>query len=230
MENVPAHIAIIPDGNRRWGRIHGISKKEAYAIGIKKIGDVAEWCRRYKVKMLTMWGFSTDNFKRDREEVEQLFELFKTNLIEVIREGSKREEKKKIKVRFLGRTDLFPKQIQNLIKKAEDETSGNDEYQLNILLSYGGRGEIVDAVNKILAEGIKKVDEKTISEHLYTAGIPDPDLVIRTSGEKRLSGLLPWQTTYSEFYFCDKLWPDFSEEDFAEALKEYESRGRRFGK
>lgn len=229
MDGVPRHIAIIPDGNRRWAEKKGISKQEGYAIGIRKIGDVLKWCKASDVRMLTMWGFSTDNFRRDRNEIKGLFELFKENLKKAIDSDDKNKDE--LRVRFFGRINLFPKEIQEMIRKAEEMTSrGERKYQLNLLLSYGGREEIVDAVNSIIKEGVKEVDEDAISEHLYTKGLPDPDLVIRTSGEQRLSGLMPWQSCYSEFYFCKKLWPDFSEEDFDAALNEYAMRKRRFGK
>ncbi|MFH0736941.1 MAG: polyprenyl diphosphate synthase [Candidatus Micrarchaeota archaeon] len=216
-------------GNRRWAAQKGISRQEGYAIGIRKIGDVLKWCKAADVRMLTMWGFSTDNFKRDRDEVGGLFELFKKNLKDAI--DSDDRNKDELRVRFFGRVNLFPSEIQHMIRKAEELTaSGNRKYQLNLLLSYGGREEIVDAVNGIIREGIRQVDELAISDHLYTKGLPDPDLMIRTSGEQRLSGLMPWQTCYSEFYFCKKLWPDFSKKDFDAALKEYARRKRRYGK
>lgn len=225
----PAHVAIIPDGNRRWARKKGISKQEGYSIGIRKIGDVLKWCKARDIRMLTMWGFSTDNFKRDSAEVGSLFELFKENLKKAIESDDKNKDE--LRVRFFGRIGLFPREIQEMIKRAERATSGGERgYQLNLLLSYGGREELVDAVNSILAEGVRKVDEKDISDHLYTKGLPDPDLIIRTSGEQRLSGLMPWQSCYSEFYFCKKLWPDFSKKDFDAALAEYARRRRRYGK
>jgi len=229
MDGVPRHIAIIPDGNRRWAEKKGISRQEGYAIGIRKIGDVLKWCKAREVNMLTMWGFSTDNFRRDRDEIKGLFELFKENLKKAIDSDDKNKDE--LRVRFFGRLDLFPREMHEMIRKAEEMTSrGERKYQLNLLLSYGGREEIVDAVNSLIREGVKEVDEKAISEHLYTKGVPDPDLVIRTSGEQRLSGLMPWQSCYSEFYFCKKLWPDFSKKDFEAALKEYARRKRRFGK
>jgi undecaprenyl diphosphate synthase len=228
-DKVPGHIAIIPDGNRRWSVQNGISRQEGYATGIRKIGDVLKWCKARDVRMLTMWGFSTDNFKRDRDEVGGLFELFKENLKKAI--DSDDRNKDELRVRFFGRISLFPKEIQVMIKKAEEMTSsGERKYQLNLLLSYGGREEIVDAVNSMMDEGLKAVDEDTISSHLYTKGLPDPDLIIRTSGEQRLSGLMPWQSCYSEFYFCKKLWPDFSKRDLDAALNEYMKRKRRYGK
>lgn len=225
---VPKHLAIIPDGNRRWSEKNGIDKREGYAKGIEHIGDVLKWCKAADIRMLTMWGFSTDNFKRDKGEIQELFGLFKKNLKKAL--DSDEKNKHEVRVRFFGRIRLFPKEIQEMIRKAEEISSKNSAYQLNLLLSYGGREEIVDAVNSILSEGLKEVDEETISEHLYTAGLPDPDLIIRTSGEQRLSGLMPWQSAYSEFYFCQKLWPDFSEDDFKDALDKFAKRKRRFGK
>jgi len=228
---IPTHIAIIPDGNRRWAEANGISRKEGYAIGIQKIGDVLKWCKEADVKMLTMWGFSTDNFKRDPDEVRALFELFRENLkkgVDKANEGV--EEKDEASVRFFGRLHLLPPEIQLMIRKAEGAGAKDPRYQLNLLLSYGGREEMVDAVNSIIKEGIREVDEQAISDHMYTRGLPDPDLIIRTSGEQRLSGLMPWQSCYSEFYFSAKLWPDFSKEDLEAALSEYERRKRRYGK
>ncbi len=219
------------DVNRRWARKKSISKEEGYAIGIRKIGDVLKWCKAADVRMLTMWGFSTDNFKRDPDEIKGLFELFKENLKKGIDEANKgAKEKDEVRVRFFGRIHLLPKEIQMMIRKAESATAKSDRYQLNLLLSYGGREEIVDAVNGIIASGAKEIDEDAISSHLYTRGLPDPDLVIRTSGEQRLSGLMPWQTCYSEFYFCKKLWPDFSKKDFQSALNEFGARRRRYGR
>lgn len=227
-DHAPKHIAIIPDGNRRWAKKKGISRQEGYAIGIQKIGDVLKWCKAHDVHMLTMWGFSTDNFRRDPDEVQGLFGLFKENLKKAIESDDR--NKKELRVRFFGRLNLFPKEIQQMIRKVEEVSGRNTKYQLNLMLSYGGREEIVDAVNRIIAEGAREVDENAISRHLYTHGLPDPDLIIRTSGEQRLSGLMPWQSCYSEFYFCKKLWPDFSKKDFDAALKEYARRRRRFGK
>lgn len=226
----PKHIAIIPDGNRRWGELHGMGKQDAYAKGIDHIGEVLKWCKDEQIPMLTMWGFSTDNFSRDKSEIGGLFELFKSNLRKVIEENQGHEQKDEVRVRFLGRTHLFPREFQDMMHYAEEQTKNGKKYQLNLLLAYGGREEMVDAINALLSEGVKKVDEQAISDHLYTKGIPDPDLIIRTSGEKRLSGLLPWQSTYSEFYFSEKLWPDFSRDDFNAAIAEYARRRRRFGK
>lgn len=231
---VPNHIAIIPDGNRRWARKRGVSLVKGYDTGIRKIGDVLKWCKEYGVRALTMWGFSTDNAKRNPEEINRLFGLFRKYLMEVIEESRKKGEAEKrkydVRVRFLGRRELFPKEMRDAMGRIEGMTKDNKTYSLNLLLGYGGREEIVDAVNAILKEGAREVDEGKLGAHMYSAGIPDPDLVIRTSGEQRLSGLLPWQTVYSEFYFSKKLWPEFTKKDFAAALREYDRRTRRFGK
>jgi len=227
-KTVPDHIAIIPDGNRRWAKQRGISTNEGYAIGIEHIGDVLKWCKDRNVRMLTMWGFSTDNFKRDKGEVQGLFGLFGENLKKALESDDKNRDE--VRVRFFGRIHLFPNEIQQMIRKAEEISAKNAKYQLNLLLSYGGKEELVDAVNSIIKEGVKEVSEQTIADHLYTSGLPDPDLIIRTSGEQRLSGLMPWQSAYSELYFSDKLWPDFSKEDFQDALDIYAKRKRRFGK
>ncbi len=179
--------------------------------------------------MLTMWGFSTENFQRDSSEISSLFGLFEKDLLTML---TRKDDllRKDVRIRFLGRTNLLPKKISDMFAKVEGMTRGAKKHSLNLLLAYGGRTEIVDAVNSIIKEGITKVDEETLSSHMYTAGLPDPELVIRTSGEKRLSGFLPWQTVYSEIYISDKLWPDFSREDFEDALKFYEKTQRRFGK
>lgn len=228
---VPNHIAIIPDGNRRWAKKKGISRQEGYAIGIRKIGDVLKWCRESDVRMLTMWGFSTDNFKRDSDEINGLFRLFKENLRKGIdKANSGAKEKDEVRVRFFGRIHLLPDEIQQMIRTGERMSAKDGRYQLNLLLSYGGREEMVDAVNEIIRSGKKSIDESDISGHVYTRGLPDPDLIIRTSGEQRLSGFMPWQSCYSEFYFCRKLWPDFSRKDFNSAIAEFARRKRRYGK
>ncbi|MCP4647696.1 MAG: di-trans,poly-cis-decaprenylcistransferase [bacterium] len=225
----PKHIAIIPDGNRRWGELNGVSRQEAYETGIRKISDVLTWCMEEEVPMVTMWGFSTENFQRDSDEISKLFGLFEKDLFTAI---TRKDDliRKDVRVRFLGRTDLFPEKISQLFNRVEEMTKGSTKHSLNLLLAYGGRAEIVDAVNSALKEGATEINEKILSDHMYTAGLPDPDLVVRTSGAKRLSGLLPWQTVYSEIYFSDKLWPDFSREDFGDALRFYEKTQRKFGK
>jgi undecaprenyl diphosphate synthase len=224
---LPRHIAIIPDGNRRWAKRNRKSVPFAYEKGIEHIGDVLKWCRRHRIKKLTMWGFSTENFMRDREEVRNLFTLFNQKLSEGLKEDYK---KYGARVRFLGRISELPREVREKMQKAEKDTENNGKYELNLLLAYGGRNEIVDAINLALKRHLKSVDEKTVSTLLYTKDTTDPDLVIRTSGEMRTSGFLPWQSAYSEYYFSKKLWPDFDKREFERALAEYARRKRKFGK
>jgi undecaprenyl diphosphate synthase len=224
---LPGHIAIIPDGNRRWARKNRKSIPYAYNKGIEHIGDVLKWCRKRRIRKLTMWGFSTENFMRDRGEVKNLFALFNQKLSE----GLKQDYKKYgVKVRFLGKLDSLPKDVVEKMRKVERDTAENGRYELDLMLAYGGRQEILDAVNRALSRRLRKVDEKSFSSLLYTAGSGDPDLIIRTSGEMRMSGFLPWQSAYSEYYFSRKLWPDFGARDFARALAEYARRKRKYGK
>lgn len=221
----PKHVAIIPDGNRRWARKMGLSPVQGHDRGIDNIQNVLKWCRKYGVRELTMWGFSTENFLRDRSEVSGLISLFKKKLSEGLQEDYK---KYKVRVRFLGRIQSFPRDVQKKMKQVEQETAKFGKYSLNLMLAYGGRQEILDAVNRALAEGKRKLDEKSFASLLY---LPDPpDLVIRTSGEVRTSGFLPWQSAYSEFHFSKKLWPDFHESDFRRALSDYAKRKRKYGK
>jgi len=206
-----------------------VPRNEAYEIGIRKINDVLTWSVEEEIPMVTMWGFSTENFQRDSEEISKLFGLFEKDLLTIL---TRKDDmlKRDVRIRFLGRTDLFPKKISDMFNRVEDLTKGATKYSLNLLLAYGGRAEIVDAVNAAIKAGETPVDEKILSEHMYTHGLPDPDLVIRTSGAQRTSGFLPWQTVYSEIYFSNKLWPDFTKEDFSDALRFYEKTQRRFGK
>ncbi len=231
MEEKIEHIAIIPDGNRRWAKKHKKSLLEAYEKGIRKLGDVAKWAHEANVKTLTLWGFSTENFKRSKEEKEILWHLFEKFLKEGINKYYKEQRKgfKEVKINFLGRLHFFPESIQKLMKDVMRLTKNNKPYTVNFLMAYGGRAEIVDAVNKIVEKRIKNVDEAIFSSFLYTKGQKDPDLIIRTGGEKRLSGLLPWQSVYSELYFCEKLWPEFTKKDFKDAIEDYKRRKRKFG-
>lgn len=230
--NVPRHVAIIPDGNRTWARKHEMSLEKTYEKGIKKIGEVAKWCRKHRIKMLTMWGFSMENFQRDRQEVDKLFILFKKFLFDGLKrmDKEKKKEKNEVRIRFFGRRDLLPEKVAKLMKDVEDRTRKNRPYQLNLLLAYGGHAEIIDGVNRAIREGVKMVDEKSFERFLPTGEIPPPDLIIRTSGMKRLSGFLPWQSAYSELYFSNVLWPDFSKEDFESALRDYAKKIRKFGR
>ena len=222
---LPKHIAIIPDGNRRWAAKLKVSIPHAYNQGIDHIADVLKWCRKHKIRTLTMWGFSTENFLRDKKEVRGLFELFNKKLSEGLKEDYR---KYGVCVRFLGRISDLPSEVREKMRKAEKDTERNGKYRLNLMLAYGGRQEIIDAVNAALAQGKKRVDEKSFSSFLYLGEAPD--LVIRTSGEVRTSGFLTWQSAYSEYHFSRKLWPEFGYADFKRALADYAKRKRKYGK
>lgn len=221
------HIAIVPDGNRRWAKKHGKNVMEGHWAGIQKLKDVASWCRDAGVEYLTLWILSTENASRTKSEVEGLFKLFERMLGEI--ENGHEDSS----IRFAGDFSIFPQSLVKRAKKVEEKTKGR-KLKLIILMGYGGRREIVDAVNKLIEEAkegkISKVDEESFRQYLYAPDIPDPDLIFRSGGEKRLSGLLPWQTTYSEFYFSDKLWPEITRDEFDTAIADYRQRHRRFGK
>jgi len=184
------------------------------------------------VRTITFWGFSLENFRREKGEVSGLMRLFELKFDE-FRDKSD-IHKNKIRVRFFGRLDLLPKKLQEQLRGIEKETEGYSDYYVNILLAYGGRQELVDAVNAAIRDAkagkVGEVDEASFSRYMYMRELPEPDLIIRTSGEQRTSGVLPWHSGYSELYFCPKLWPDFTKEDFKAALDEFASRKRRFGK
>jgi len=232
--NYPTHIAFIPDGNRRWAKKHGKNLWEVYDGGINKLYEISRWVEPIKeIKYLTFWGFSSENFERNKEEIEELWKLFGIKLDELLN----RELKGKgIRLRFLGEIEKFPQNIQDKLNSAMKATESESERNLTVLLAYGGRSEILKAVKRIAREAKEgKIDESAINEtlfsnYLYTFGIPDPDLIIRTANERRLSGLFPWQSVYSEFYFVKKDWPELSKKDFEKALRDYSKRKRKFGK
>ena len=231
---VPHHVAIILDGNRRGSKLLGVSYENGYELGAKKLEEVLDWAWEIGVKIVTVWVFSTENFFRPKEQVETIMRLAREKLIS-IRENP-RIHKNAVKVNILGRISLLPKEVQEEIKKTTEATANNSKYVLNVCMAYGGRAEIVDALKEIInkaKEGIidyDDVDEDLIAEHLYTSNIPDPDLIIRTSGEERLSGFLLWQSAYSEFYFTEVHWPLFRKIDFWRAIRTYQQRHRRYGK
>ncbi|MFA5355162.1 MAG: polyprenyl diphosphate synthase [Candidatus Paceibacterota bacterium] len=228
-KNIPYHVGIIMDGNRRWAKKNNLPTLEGHRRGYDKIKKVGKWCKEKGVKILTVWGFSTENWLRSKKEVEYLMRIFKLAL-------SKKEiawiNKENIRLRIIGQKERFSKDIQKLMAEAERETKNNTGGILNLALSYGGRAELLEAVKKIAKDNIPaaNITEKLISDNLWTAGQKDPDLIIRTSGERRTSGFLLWQSVYSELYFCKKFWPDFEEKDLDEAFLDYASRERRFGK
>ena len=229
--NIPNHIAIIMDGNRRWARERKIDYRLGHKEGAKTLEKIVRYSKEVGIKYITVYAFSTENWKRSEEEVGALMLLLKTYLDDY----SKRADSENIKVKVLGDISALSEGLQKSIKKCEERTKDNDGILFCIGINYGGRDEIVHAVKNI-AEDVKNnkldvddISEKLIDDYLYTAGIPDPDLVIRTSGELRTSNFLPWQIVYSEFLFLDKYWPDFSEEDIDLAIEEYQRRNRKFG-
>ncbi|MBU4332580.1 di-trans,poly-cis-decaprenylcistransferase [Patescibacteria group bacterium] len=225
---MPKHIAIVMDGNRRWAREQGLALLQGHLAGYDKLKQVGDWCLKRGIKILTIYAFSTENWNRKKNEVNYLMRLLKIGLTKESKEFYKRG----IQLRVFGRISGLSKDLQTAIKEAVEKTKTNTKSILNIAINYGGRAEIVDAIKNIVAKEIpaSKIDEETVNENIYTAGLPDPELIIRTSGEYRLSGFLTWQSVYSELYFCPKYWPAFSEKDLDEALEEYARRQRRFGK
>ena len=228
-KNIPYHLGIIIDGNRRWARERGLSDLEGHRRGLEKLKKVGKWCKNKGVKILTIFVFSTENWNRSKGEVNYLMRLLKQAL------GKKeidRLNKDGIKLQVIGQKERLDKSLQELIKKGEERTKNNKEGILNLAVSYGGRPEIIAAIKEIIKKKIpvEKITEEVVNQNLWTAGLPYPDLIVRTSGELRTSGFLTWQTAYSELYFCKKHWPAFSEKDLDEALREYSRRQRRFGR
>jgi short-chain Z-isoprenyl diphosphate synthase len=231
---VPKHVAIMIDGNRRWARAAGFDDvSHGHVAGARHITNLLDWCSEAGVAHVTIWLLSTDNLRRPAEELEPLLEI----IAGVARELS--ADANPWRVKAVGALDLLPQHTAEALKAAEEATTGRDGLTVNIAVGYGGRREIADAVRALLHEHAatggtleelaEVLDVDHIAEHLYTKGQPDPDLVIRTSGEQRLSGFLLWQSVHSEFYFCDALWPDFRKIDFLRALRDYGMRQRRFG-
>ena len=222
--NVPNHIAIIMDGNGRWAKNQNKPRVFGHKAGANTLRKLMEYCNKIGVTYLTVYAFSTENWKRSQEEVDALMFLFKSYI------KSERENLLKNKIRFMvsGREEGVNPSLMEAIKELEEVTSKDYEMTLNIAFNYGGRAEIIDAVNKILKDGKASVTEEEFSKYLYN-DIPDPDFVIRTSGEFRISNFLLWQLAYSEIYITDKYWPDFDEEEMDKALLSYSKRERRFG-
>lgn len=226
MKSKIRHLGIIMDGNRRWAKARRLPSFEGHRAGYKKIEDVLNWCRDAEIKILTLYAFSTENWRRSKKEVDFLMKLFYL----VFTKDIKKLHKNNICVRVIGRKKGLPEKIQKAIEKSEELTKDNTDIILNLAINYGGRPELVDAFNKILKNPPREITEDLISQNVYTAGLPDPDLIIRTSGEKRLSGFLTWQSAYSEFCFTKHHWPEFSKKDFNNILNDFAGRQRRFGK
>ena len=229
--NLPNHIAIIMDGNRRWARSKNLDVKFGHKEGAKTLEKIVRYANSIGIKYITVYAFSTENWKRSKEEVGALMLLLQS----YIDNFRKKADTENIKINILGSSEELSKSLQKSIEETEEKTKNNTGIVFNIAFNYGGRNEIVNAVKNI-AKDIKEnkididdINEELISNNLYTKNMPDPDLLIRTSGEIRTSNFLPWQLVYSEFVFVSKNWPDFSEEDLLEAIEEYQRRNRKFG-
>ena len=230
--DIPRHLAIIMDGNGRWAESRGLDRKEGHAHGAEAVRRTIRACAELGVKDLTLYSFSTENWSRPEDEVASLMGLLAHYLVEAHDEL----QENGVRLRAIGQLDRLPKHVAALLDSVGEATANNDRLTVTLALSYGGRAELVDALRGIAAKvqagalSIASIDEKTVSQHLYTAGTQDPDLLIRTSGEMRLSNFLLWQLAYAEIYITEVRWPDFQREDLEMALAEYAQRKRRFGK
>jgi short-chain Z-isoprenyl diphosphate synthase len=235
---LPKHIGLIMDGNRRFARSVGLGVTAGHDYGAGKAREVLEWCFDLGIRHVTLWGFSSDNRGRAESEVLHLHSLFARQARAMIEDP--KVHKNRVRVRVIGDVSDFPEDVQAALREVEVATAGYGERQLNVAIGYGGREEIVTAVQNLLREqgtNVGSIDELArkitvgeIERYLYTAGSPDPDFIIRTSGEVRLSGFLLWQAAYSEYYFCDAFWPSFRRVDFLRALRSFQARERRFGR
>jgi short-chain Z-isoprenyl diphosphate synthase len=234
---IPTHLGLILDGNRRYAREMGFDDVAVgHREGARRLDDVLQWCAELNIRIVTVWVLSPDNCQRNRQEVEALFDVIQDKMEDLPR--NQVVVKNKFRITAFGNLDILPPGLREAIRQCEESTRGYDRHMLNIAVGYGGREEIVEAAKKALGEKkassveelINSLTVDDIANHLYTCGIPDPDLIIRTSGEVRLSGFLLWQSAYSEFYFCDALWPLFRKVDFLRAIRSYQHRNRRFGK
>lgn len=225
--SLPNHVAIIMDGNGRWAERRGLPRMAGHRAGVERIRPVIKLFTKYGIKYLTLYSFSTENWSRPEDEVQGLFQL----LEETIARETPELHRQGAKIQHLGRLQELPPNLQSAIKDAIDLTKNNSKITINVALNYGGRTEIVDAVCCLIDKGIptQDIDEKLFSDYLYTAGLPDIDLMIRTGGEKRVSNFLMWQAAYAEYYFTNVLWPDFAKRHLDWALKSYSQRQRRFG-
>ena len=224
---LPRHIAIIMDGNGRWARSRRMPRLFGHRAGVEALHRVVDACGRLGVPMLTVYAFSTENWTRPQDEVSGLMRLLADSFIRYL----DRLIEAGVRIRHLGRTDRLPSDLLARIQEAEVITAGNQRLQLNVALNYGGRAEVVDAIRRLAACGVDltQVTEDQITANLYTAGLPDPDLIIRTGGEVRMSNFLLWQSAYAEYYATETFWPDFGESELRQALATYASRQRRFG-
>jgi undecaprenyl diphosphate synthase len=225
---IPAHVAIILDGNGRWARARGLPRNAGHRAGVENLRPVLEACGEFGIKYLTVYAFSTENWSRPADEVQGLMNI----LEDVIDRELSELHENGVQLRHLGRLDRLRPALQEKVLNAIEQTKNNNRISLNIAWNYGGRSEMVRAIQKIIEDGVTPVDinEELVSEYLYTAGLPDPDLIIRTSGEQRVSNFLLWQGAYAELYVTPTYWPDFGRDELLDALQDYASRERRFGR
>lgn len=230
MQALPEHVAIIMDGNRRWAKKNNLNTPQGHKEGAENLKRIAKFANKIGIKYLTVYAFSTENWKRSQEEVGAIMKLLKFYLLDFFNWSDEN-----IKINVLGRIAELPNDLKDQIHKIEEKTKNNTGLVLNICFNYGGRDEIVNATKNIaqkVLDGelkIEDINEKLFSDYLYTANQPDPDLLIRTSGEERISNFLPWQISYSEFVFTDKFWPEYDEQEFLNSIQIYQKRTRRFG-
>lgn len=223
---IPKCVGIIMDGNRRWAKSKNLPTLAGHSMGREKLKEFLSFAKEAGVKHVIAFAFSSENWNRSPEEVSYILDL----MLKAFREDKDEFLKQKAKIKFAGDLSRFSEELRNSMVELENETKNFGDVSLTLCVSYGGRDEIIHSFNKIIEKGIKKITGKDISDNLYTNDIPDPDLIIRTSGEMRLSGFLIWQSIYSELFFTDTLWPDFSKEEFLKILEQYGQRQRRFGK
>lgn len=223
---LPTHIGIIMDGNGRWAKKRGLPRTAGHSSGAKTFQKIARYCNKIGIKYLTVYAFSTENWKRPKDEVDAIMKLLHDYLVDSVN-----FQDENIKVKFLGDMTMLDDELNLLIKKAEDDSKDATGLNLNIALNYGGRDEIVRTVRKMAERGdnLAELTDSMLSDNLYTAGMPDTDLIIRPSGEYRLSNFLIWQSAYAEYWFTDRLWPDFSEKDIDDAISAFAQRDRRYG-
>ena len=231
---MPKHVAIIMDGNRRFAKLQGnIDVIKGHELGVDTLENVLDWSIELGIEIITVYAFSIENFNRPQNEVEGLMRLFVINFKRLV--DHEKIHKNEVRVKVVGRTELLPDDVKEAIDEAEEATKNYNKRFLNLAIGYDGRLEIIDSFKKIIKdvqEGkitVDDVDEELVSKNLYTEGIDDPNLIIRTSGEERLSGFLLWQSSYSELYFCETLWPELRKVDFLRAIRSYQARERRFG-
>lgn len=230
---VPGHIGIITDGNRRFAHSNGLSTNEGHLRGKEKLEEVLEWCMEAGVSILTVYGFSTENFKRDPGEVDFLFRLINDAFVDLLQD--KRIYDNNIRVKVIGEVSILPDYLQNTIMEVESKTKGFKRFRFNLAIGYGGREEIINAIKRMYKDVEKgafpaeSITEEVFRKYLYDSTVPDPDLIFRTSGEERISNFLLWQSAYSELYFSDVNWPELRKIDFLRAIRSYQNRKRRFG-